>query len=49
MLLKGINAEREIEAASKQIRRFRVSPPEVLVLGDGVLAEVTRVVRATVG
>ncbi|KZX22477.1 16S rRNA (guanine(527)-N(7))-methyltransferase RsmG [Rathayibacter tanaceti] len=49
VLLKGINAEREIEAASKQIRRFRVSPPEVLVLGDGVLAEVTRVVRATVG
>lgn len=49
VLLKGINAEKEIEAASKQIRRFRLSPPEVVVLGDGVLSEVTRVVRATVG
>lgn len=49
VLLKGINAEREIEAASKQIKRFRLSPPEVVVLGNGVLSEVTRVVRATVG
>ncbi|WP_181133504.1 16S rRNA (guanine(527)-N(7))-methyltransferase RsmG [Rathayibacter sp. AY2B7] len=49
VLLKGINAEKEIEAAAKQIRRFRLSPPEVVVLGDGVLSEVTRVVRATVG
>ncbi|AND18032.1 16S rRNA (guanine(527)-N(7))-methyltransferase RsmG [Rathayibacter tritici] len=49
VLLKGINAEKEIEAAAKQIRRWRVSPPEVVILGDGVLSEVTRVVRATVG
>ncbi|PPH14687.1 16S rRNA (guanine(527)-N(7))-methyltransferase RsmG [Rathayibacter sp. AY1G1] len=49
VLLKGINAEKEIEAAAKQIRRFRLSPPEVVVLGGGVLSEVTRVVRATVG
>lgn len=49
VLLKGINAEREIEAATKQIKRFRLSPPEVVVLGNGVLSEVTRVVRATVG
>ncbi|PPG10689.1 MULTISPECIES: 16S rRNA (guanine(527)-N(7))-methyltransferase RsmG [unclassified Rathayibacter] len=49
VLLKGINAEKEIEAAAKQIRRFRLYPPEVVVLGDGVLSEVTRVVRATVG
>ncbi|PPH80063.1 16S rRNA (guanine(527)-N(7))-methyltransferase RsmG [Rathayibacter sp. AY1D9] len=49
VLLKGINAEKEIEAAAKQIRRFRLSPPRVVVLGDGVLSEVTRVVRATVG
>ncbi|WP_156465881.1 MULTISPECIES: 16S rRNA (guanine(527)-N(7))-methyltransferase RsmG [unclassified Rathayibacter] len=49
VLLKGINAEKEIGAAEKQIRRFRLSPPEVIVLGDGVLSEVTRVVRATVG
>ncbi|KQQ21705.1 16S rRNA (guanine(527)-N(7))-methyltransferase RsmG [Rathayibacter sp. Leaf299] len=49
VLLKGINAEKEIAAAEKVLRRFRVSPPEVVVLGDGVLSEVTRVVRATVG
>ncbi|MWV59320.1 16S rRNA (guanine(527)-N(7))-methyltransferase RsmG [Rathayibacter sp. VKM Ac-2754] len=49
VLLKGINAEKEIGAAEKQIRRFRLSAPEVIVLGDGVLSEVTRVVRATVG
>lgn len=49
VLLKGINAEKEIAAAEKVIRRFRLSPPEVVVLGDGVLSEVTRVVRATVG
>lgn len=49
VLLKGVNADKEIEAAAKQIRRFRLSPPEVVVLGDGVLSEVTRVVRATVG
>ncbi|SMH49120.1 16S rRNA m(7)G-527 methyltransferase [Rathayibacter oskolensis] len=49
VLLKGINAEKEIDAAAKQIRRFRLSPPEVIVLGDGVLSEATRVVRATVG
>lgn len=49
VLLKGVSAEKEIEAASKQITRFRLSPPEVTVLGTGVLSEVTRVVRATVG
>jgi 16S rRNA (guanine527-N7)-methyltransferase len=49
VLLKGAGAEREIEAASKQIRKFRLSEPEVIVLGEGVLSEVTRVVRATVG
>lgn len=49
VLMKGVNAEKEIVAAEKQIRRFRLSPPEVVVLGDGVLSEVTRVVRATVG
>ena len=49
VLLKGINAEKEILAAEKVLRRFKVSTPEVVVLGDGVLSEVTRVVRATVG
>lgn len=49
VFLKGVNAQNEVAAAAKQIRKFRLSDPEVLVLGEGVLSEVTRVVRATVG
>lgn len=48
VLLKGANAQAEIDAAAKEIRKYRVERPEVLVLGEGVLAEVTRVIRATV-
>ncbi|QNA94033.1 16S rRNA (guanine(527)-N(7))-methyltransferase RsmG [Microbacterium sp. Se63.02b] len=47
-LLKGMNAGNEIEAAQKQIRKFRVSDVRVEVLGEGVLPEITRVVRARV-
>ncbi|MBO0980296.1 16S rRNA (guanine(527)-N(7))-methyltransferase RsmG [Microbacterium sp. SD291] len=47
-LLKGMNAENEIEAAQKQIKKFRLSDVRVEVLGEGVLPETTRVVRATV-
>lgn len=49
-LLKGVNAENEITAAEKQIKRFGLSDVRVEVLGMGVLpvSEVTRVVRATV-
>lgn len=46
--LKGQNAPAEIEAAAKQIKRFKLSDVRVQVLGEGVLAETTRVVRATV-
>lgn len=49
VLFKGINAQAEIGAADKQIRRFKLSNVRVDVLGEGVLAETTRVVRATVG
>ncbi|KNY04795.1 16S rRNA (guanine(527)-N(7))-methyltransferase RsmG [Microbacterium sp. GCS4] len=50
VLLKGINAAKEIDAAQKQIKKFRLSDVRVEVLGEGVLpdAEVTRVVRAFV-
>lgn len=48
ILLKGTGAPAEIEAAQKQIRRFKLSDVRVEVLGEGVLAEETRVVRATV-
>lgn len=47
-LLKGVNAANEIEAAQKQIKKFRLSEVRVEVLGEGVLPETTRVVRATV-
>jgi 16S rRNA (guanine527-N7)-methyltransferase len=48
VLLKGANAPREIDAADKQIRRFELSDVRVEVLGEGVVDEPTRVVRATV-
>ena len=48
ILLKGGNADAEIAAAEKQIRKFRLSDVKVTVLGEGVIAEPTRVVTATV-
>ncbi|GAA4169321.1 16S rRNA (guanine(527)-N(7))-methyltransferase RsmG [Gryllotalpicola koreensis] len=48
VLLKGAGAQAEIDAAAKELRKHRVHDVEVLVLGEGLLAEVTRVIRATV-
>lgn len=48
VLMKGASALTEIDAAQKQIRRFRLSNVRVESVGDGVLAQPTRVVRATV-
>lgn len=48
VLLKGRNAANEIEAAQKQVKKFRLSDVRVEVLGAGILAETTRVVRAGV-
>jgi 16S rRNA (guanine527-N7)-methyltransferase len=50
VLMKGAGVEGEVTAAEKAIRKFRLSNPEVLMLGEGVVpdAEVTRVFRATV-
>jgi len=47
-LLKGMNAANEIEAARKQIAKFELSDVRVEVLGEGLLPETTRVVRARV-
>ncbi|MDQ0727512.1 16S rRNA (guanine(527)-N(7))-methyltransferase RsmG [Microbacterium sp. W4I20] len=47
-VLKGINATNEIDAAAKQIKKFRLTDVRVEVLGEGVLPEITRVVRAIV-
>ncbi|MFT4157419.1 MAG: 16S rRNA (guanine(527)-N(7))-methyltransferase RsmG [Microbacterium sp.] len=46
--LKGLNVTNEIDAAQKQIKKFRLTDVRVEVLGEGVLAETTRVLRATV-
>jgi 16S rRNA (guanine527-N7)-methyltransferase len=48
VLMKGAGAQAEIEAAAKAIRKYRLSNVEVITLGEGVLQEVTRVIRATV-
>lgn len=47
-LLKGMNVLNEIDAAQKQIKKFRLTDVRVEVLGEGVLPETTRVVRARV-
>lgn len=48
VLMKGAGASAEIDGARKEIKRYRVSELEVITLGEGVLSEVTRVIRATV-
>jgi len=48
VLMKGAGAAGEIANASKPIARFRLRNVEVLTLGEGVLQDVTRVIRATV-
>lgn len=48
ILLKGANVDKELTGAAKVIRRLKLIDPEVLVLGEGVVDEVTRVFRATV-
>jgi 16S rRNA (guanine527-N7)-methyltransferase len=48
VFMKGINAEREVEAASKAIRKYHLEDVEVLTLGAGQVDEVTRAIRARV-
>jgi len=48
LFMKGARVDDEVAAAAKQIRAARLSHPEVLVLGVGIVPEVTRVFRATV-
>jgi 16S rRNA (guanine527-N7)-methyltransferase len=43
-----MNAANEIEAAQKQIKKFRLTDVRVEILGEGVLPDITRVVRARV-
>lgn len=48
ILLKGANAANEIDAAEKVIRKFKLTDVRVEPVGDGVIDEPTRVIRATV-
>ena len=48
ILLKGANAASEIDAADKQLRKYRLTDVRVEIIGEGLLEEPTRVVRATV-
>ncbi|RWZ52586.1 16S rRNA (guanine(527)-N(7))-methyltransferase RsmG [Labedella phragmitis] len=48
VLMKGASVDAEIAAAEKQLRKFKVSGVRVDVLGEGLLDDVTRVVRGIV-
>ncbi len=48
VFMKGARVDDEVVAAAKQIRAARLRDIEVLILGEGVVPEVTRVFRATV-
>ena len=48
VLMKGAGAAGEIANAAKPIARFHLRDVEVLTLGEGVLEDVTRVIKATV-
>jgi 16S rRNA (guanine527-N7)-methyltransferase len=48
ILMKGANAATEVDAATKPLRKFGVHDVRIEILGADLLAEPTRVVRATV-
>ncbi|MGD8168721.1 16S rRNA (guanine(527)-N(7))-methyltransferase RsmG [Herbiconiux sp. P16] len=48
VLMKGAGAANEITAAEKPIRKYKLTDVEVLVLGESIGVEVTRVIRARV-
>ncbi|OJX80792.1 16S rRNA (guanine(527)-N(7))-methyltransferase RsmG [Leifsonia sp. 71-9] len=48
VLMKGAGAQAEVDAAAKEMRKYKVHDVVVETLGDGVLDEVTRVIRASV-
>ncbi len=48
LFLKGAHVQAELDSAAKVLRRLRITNPEILILGEGQVAEPTRVFRATV-
>lgn len=49
VFMKGARVDDELAAAAKAVRSARLQDVEVLVLGEGIVPEATRVFRATVG
>lgn len=49
LFMKGARVDDEIAAAEKALRKARIRDHEVLVLGEGIVPEATRVFRARVG
>ncbi|MEV1128614.1 16S rRNA (guanine(527)-N(7))-methyltransferase RsmG [Agromyces sp. NPDC049794] len=48
VLMKGAGVDAEVAAAEKAVRKYRLHNVEVLLLGEGIVDDVTRVFRATV-
>ena len=48
ILLKGQSVDAEIDKAAKVIRKHKLSNTRVELIGEGIIAEPTRVFRATV-
>ena len=48
ILMKGANASAELETADKQLRKYKLSNVRLEIVGEELLDEPTRVVRATV-
>lgn len=49
LFMKGARVEDELATAEKALRKARIQNSEVLILGEGIVPEVTRVFRARVG
>lgn len=48
VLMKGAGAQAEVDASTKELRKYKVTDVRVETLGEGVLAEPTRVILGTV-
>jgi len=49
VFMKGARVEEELASAAKAVRKARLTDIEIVVLGEGIVPEATRVFRATVG
>ena len=49
LFMKGARVEEELNGAAKAVRKAGLTDVEIVVLGEGIVPEATRVFRATVG